>query len=631
LIKIYNQQLQLVAILENAYNVGYEKVFNEVWTASFSLPLDDPKNEECKPLYYAEIFDGLGERVELFRIIPNSKRRDESTMEVSYECEHVLATLLDNSLFRFHQITNYTTTNVLEYILNGQQVQNWVLGDVEFTRYFAYSWENENLLSALFSVPKPFDQQYQWTFDTTVFPWVLNLVEPDMDVSAEIRYKKNLVGIERYEDPTPIVTRIYPLGYGEGVNQLGIEKVNPTGLSYIEDAAAITKYGIRDYIWVDRRFQDATLLYNSAKVKLNEWKTPQVTYSIDAVEMKQITQNDIDKYQCGKVVRVIDEDFGTFEIRVVSENKRDCKGEPFNVSLEIGSKLENLGTTNADLERRQQINEIYAQGATNIDSHTFADNCDPEHPAVIRFYLPEDLVRINKMLLSFESSAFRAFSKATKGGGATTGTSSSGGGTTATSSSGGGVSTSTASGGGTSTSSANGGSHTHIMFNPVNEVPGSTPKAQFRAKAQNGTNVNVNLEAGFADIYTYGASGDHTHTFSVPAHSHNFTIPNHSHEVTVPNHSHTLTLPDHVHDILYGIFEGETPTAITVKVDGNTIPSLGVNENDIDIIPYLTKDSEGRINRGTWHEVEIIPNKMGRIIANIAAQVFLQSRGGGNF
>jgi phage minor structural protein len=629
MIKIYNQQLQPVAHLENAYNVGYEKVFNEVWTASFSLPLDDPKNEQCKPLYYAEIFDGLGERVELFRIIPNSKRRDESTMEVSYKCEHVLATLLDKSMFRFHERINNDTRYVLQYIIDFQS--DWQLGEVDFIRHFSYSWENENLLSALFSVPKPFDQQYEWTWDTTSYPWTLNLVEPEMGVSAEIRYRKNLVGIERYEDPTPIVTRIYPLGYGEGVNQLGIEKVNG-GIPYIDaDSETIAKYGVKVHIWVDRRFQDAELLLNNAKSLLNQWKTPQVTYSIDAVELKQITQNDIDKYRCGKVVRVIDEDFGTFEIRVVNENKSDCLGEPFNVSLEIGNKLENLGTTNADLERRQQINEIYAQGATNIDSHTFADNCDPEHPAVIRFYLPEDLVRINKMLLSYETSAFRAYSKATKGGGATTGTSTSGGGTTATSTSGGGVSTSTASGGGTSTSSASGGNHYHVMFNPVGDVPGTHTGHEFRARTVGGGDALLNLSAPFVDIFTYGASGDHTHTFSVPSHSHDFTIPNHSHNVTIPNHSHDLTLPDHTHEILYGIFEGETPTAITVKVDGNAIPSLGENENDVDIIPYLSKDSEGRIDRGTWHEVEITPNKMGRITANIAAQVFLQSRGGGNF
>ena len=35
--------------------------------------------------------------------------------------------------------------------------------------------------------------------------------------------------VEINEDPTNLCTRLYVLGYGEGVNQLGIEGVNPTG------------------------------------------------------------------------------------------------------------------------------------------------------------------------------------------------------------------------------------------------------------------------------------------------------------------------------------------------------------------------------------------------------------------
>jgi phage minor structural protein len=42
-----------------------------------------------------------------------------------------------------------------------------------------------------------------------------------------------MVGIEKDEDPTEIITRLYPLGYGEGVNQLTISSVN-NGVPYID-------------------------------------------------------------------------------------------------------------------------------------------------------------------------------------------------------------------------------------------------------------------------------------------------------------------------------------------------------------------------------------------------------------
>jgi hypothetical protein len=69
LIKVYDQNMLIKAYLENALNIGYEQKMNELWTASFSLPQNDPKNAECLPLRFVETFDN-GERVDLFRIIP---------------------------------------------------------------------------------------------------------------------------------------------------------------------------------------------------------------------------------------------------------------------------------------------------------------------------------------------------------------------------------------------------------------------------------------------------------------------------------------------------------------------------------------------------------------------------------
>ncbi|MBB6692322.1 hypothetical protein H7B90_13000 [Cohnella xylanilytica] len=113
------------------------------------------------------------------------------------------------------------------------------------------------------------------------------------------------------------------------------------------------------------------------------------------------------------------------------------------------------------------------------------------------------------------------------------------------------------------------------------------------------------------------------------------TLPNHEHDVYSHahfiDHEHTLNLPPHVHPLEYGIYEGPTPTAVTLKVDGNTVPGVGTSESDLDLIPYLAKDAEGKIQRGQWHEIEITPNSLGRIVANVAVQLFVTSRGGGNY
>jgi phage minor structural protein len=639
LIKILNQQFQPVAILENGYGIGYEKSFNEVWTATFRLPLNDPKNENCQPLYYVELIEDVdniedGEYIGLYRIIPENTIKNESTNEVKYQLEHVLATLLDDVFFLYHQNDNLTTSDNIQYILDQQTTQHWQLGTVDFIRYFSYKWENENLLSALFSIPKPFDAPFHWTFDTQSYPWTLNLVAPESVVTCEIRYGKNQRTIEREIDPTVIFNRIYALGYGEGDNQLTIKSVN-SGIPYVEDAESIAKYGLRSYIWVDKRFEDAATLKASAEALLNQWKEPKATYKASAADISQITGEDIDKLKMGRVVRIIDDDLGMIEARIMKESKSDLTGNPGDISLEIANKVDDLSTTQSDMERRQQINELYSQGATNIDSHDYNDNADPDNPAEITFFLPEELVKINKLLLSFKTDKFRSYERAINGGGAVVSSTSSGGGSTQSSSSGGGVSTSTASGGGSSQTSSGGGNHVHLMFSGGSDVPhDETMDREFYAYADSGQSSSARVVIGGTiadDLYTRGSSGNHTHGVPIPNHTHDFSTPNHSHSLTTPNHTHDITLPNHTHAIEFGIYKLDNlPSTVAIKVDGNTVPFTETSGDNVDLIPYLSKDGDGKVNRG-WHTVTIAPNDLGRINANIYTQFFIQSRGEGSF
>lgn len=69
------------------------------------------------------------------------------------------------------------------------------------------------------------------------------------------------------------------------------------------------------------------------------------------------------------------------------------------------------------------------------------------------------------------------------------------------------------------------------------------------------------------DLYTYDASGTHTHT--VPNHTHSVTIAAHTHDITIPAHSHGLTIPGHTHEILYGIVDdNQYPDTVHLSVNG---------------------------------------------------------------
>ena len=626
-VRIVNASGKRLAILENAFGVGYEISTNRLATAWFSLPANDPKVEFCQPLSYVEIIEN-GQRVELFRILPSELTKGETSV-IRYDCEHVLATLIDDVMFRYHEIggTGIFTTAVINYVLSKQTVTRWVLDVNQFSRQFLYKWENENLLGSLFSIPNRFLEPYEWTYDTTVYPWKLSLKKVSTTPKSYVRYRKNLLGIRKNVDSTQLCTRLYPLGYGEGVNQLDIKSVN-NNLPYLT-GSTVGQYGIISRIWVDRRFEDAQSLKETAQAMLNELQTPYTTYEIEAADISEITDDSVDKFVPGTYTRVIDEEIGEDIQAPILTVRKDDLDDVATTQIIIANKPLDVAQSIADLADRQRINEVYSQGATNLDSKDFSDNCDPSNPATIEFFIPEETVRINKMELNMRTEAFRAFSKAVGGGGVTGLTSSTTVATINTSSDGGGggatsdnreVEINTSSdGGGTSTSSAPGTwSLSPTQFLPADfmDLAGDPPHSHSMYSVKHNHSVTI---------------PDHQHTVTSSQHQHEFTIPDHQHTVTSEEHDHDFTIPDHLHDIEYGIFQSfDLPTQITLKVDGNTVPGTDLNRNQLNIIPYLAKDGGGRILRG-WHTITATPNNLARIVISMTSQIFVQSRGGGNF
>ncbi len=565
MIRVYSRNMKLVSILQNAFDISYSEKMNSLGSAEFSLPGDDPKNEDCKAFNYVEIWDG-DERVDLYRIMPNSMTKDGSGRINTYKCEHVLATLLDDVLFKYHQTSNLRPADTIEYILSKQTTQNWILGNVDFTDLYSYKWENENLYNALMSIVKPYTKDYMFTWDTSVYPWVLNLVRPSNEVSAYIRYKKNLIGITKDEDPTDIVTRYYPLGYGEGDNQLTIESVNG-GVPYVDaDSETIEKYGIIADFYIDKSEENPAMLKAKAIAALEKTKVPKVVYTVDAAEIYQITKEPIDKFTVGSLIQVYDSESGIeFTARVVGKDKSDIKGNPGDTKLTIANfDTRKISSVVSSIQKRQRVSEVYSQGATNIDSNDYQDNCDATHPAVIDFFIPNECVRVNKCLLSYKTEKFRAYETSLESDLGTTQTSTE--------------------------------DETEQLWDLLGEYsPGEV-------------------------------------TSLVQGHSHGICPHKHT-------HSHNVSIPPHSHNINYGIYEfDKLPDAVIIKVDGNTVmDQTALTGNDIDIIPYLAKDGSGKITRG-FHKVEIFPgtteanpNGLARIIGTVVKQIFLQSRGEGDY
>lgn len=596
-----------LCFLENAYNISYTLNLNGLHTARFSLPAADPKNRHLVPLNYVEIWDG-GQRVELFRILPSVFKKSGLQREITYECEHVIATLLDDVLFGFHSLGNVNvyTPQALRYILDRQTVKRWNLQACDFSYQYLYVWENENLLSALFSVANVFTDEYVWKYDTTnMNSWQVSLKKCDKTQKGELRYKKNMKGITKTVDPGKLTTRLYVLGYGEGDNQLNIKSVNG-GMAYL-DADTQGKHGIISKIAVDRRFQDKNLLLEYGRNLLNELKNPYYSYEIDAAPIGA-------GGSVGDTFRVIDDEEGISELmKVTSISKTDISSKP-EIKYTVANKPQDIADEIAKLADRQRIADLYSQGATNIDSRSFQDNADASHPAVLRFYLPKELVRINKLVLNFKLSGFRGYTRGSSAGGQASSTTSGGGGMAMTTSAGGGSQSTTSSGGGSYSSTSQDNTANYWL---VGTQYSSGDVMSLSGEPRHSHGLVQHNHA-------------HGHQINMPAHSHSVSVPNHSHYADIPAHVHSFSIPQHTHDTTYGIYLGTRATSATLRVDGANIGSAAEN-TDIDLVNYLSKDSLGRITRGAWHTVEIIPNALTRVEADITSQIYVNSYGGGDF
>lgn len=416
MIVVKDKNLSDIGILENAYGVRVKRLTNELWTASFSLPKTDPKNELCTHLNYVEITGSSGRDYGLYRIMPTETIKSEGEENITYTCEHVFATLLDDVIDGYMQFSGYPTPQVLQGILDLQETPRWVLGQCDFVKYFEYSFENENgLLAPILSIPMPFAEAYEFTFDTQAYPWKLNLIKASDDVKAEIRWGKDMIEFNKVSDPTNIVNYLIPKGSGEGVNQLDIARVN-SGKKYIKDDVSITKWGKRSYIWIDKKAEDAQTLLANAQSLLSQWKEPSIAFEVTGADLSIIPEYIGEQKVLNGVTRVI-VDGEEYLARIIGEEVNDISRE-YEVKYQINNKVSDIATTQADTERKIQVNEAYSQGATNVMTFSNQDNCDPTNPVIIPFYVDDDIVNVNTCDLSFRTRPYKAYSKSVEDGGA---------------------------------------------------------------------------------------------------------------------------------------------------------------------------------------------------------------------
>lgn len=648
--------IERVAYLPHAYEIGYTLKRNEVSTCSFSIPLSAPGAEYLTPTVLIEIQDN-GEQIGLFKVATRQRIKNADGVLLKVTAKHVISTLQEKVMFSLHEFTGLSIAETIGGILGTAErdgepskQSDWVLGACAFTQKIDYLFENVSLLDALFSIPKNWQSEYQWTFDTTGYPWKLNLIQPSDEITCEIRNGKNLIEVQIDEDYQQLRNKIYALGKGEGINQLNIlyaeDLESPdaprNGEYYIQDDGSVKRYGeVYEGIYTDRSIERQPLLLQAAKKYLAEYAGDHPTYTVKAADIYQQSGLSLDHFTVGAMCRIVDRELGIeTAVRILEIEKTDMIDQPWNVRLTAGKPGYDLIDMLQEFKHNDYISGTAAQGATNIYPYSFSDNCDPSHPLTLDFVLPDDLVYINKCDLYCTVENFRAYEQgAASGGGTTIGmdkdtSSADGGGQTISQSS--------------TVSSADGGADTRtsqLNISPPVAADENFPKSWWSVVSEKvwGTEQPLSWNVYGTNGQVIGDISVYRHWHPEMSHSHKVSIGNHKHNIshthTLPLHSHkinhTHTLGAHVHDLNYGIYEkpcsGEY-TGIQVYVDGNHLRTyIPTNNTPLDLITLL-RNAGKSFGRGI-HTLKLVPvassggSGLVRIRGSIFVQCFIQSRG----
>jgi len=677
MLRVYDNSRRLTGILHNAYNVVERQRLNSVGTLSFTLPDGDTKNGLCEPFGFVSWDSG-----QLYRIMPSQTDVNELG-EIVYECEHVIATLIDQVMFGQHVSgeNGPSTADAVRWLLERQNQRydpwgggwvpdpgkhrNWVLGDCEFNHRFEYGWEQETILHALWSVANPFTEPYRWDFDTSVYPFVLHLrrLSADPADALFIRRRKNMMRLVKTSDPSLLCTRIFPLGQGEGVNQVNIRDVNG-GVPHLQSPPdVVARYGTIERVWIDRRYTDSASLRDAASAMLAAMQEPYEEYEADMAILGDA------RFFTPELGRLVDVDgLKRTWITGIDFHHNEERGS----RLFIANKPRDIAGSIADLADRQRIEMAYAQGATQFHERDASGNCAFNAPLLLKVFIPDSMQIINFVKLDVEVSRFRLPFAVTEGGGGRletifqSDTTSSGPMASTGAQSQSNPSTQGMSATGIQTQNnqntqdmiatgpqTQNNQNTQLTPLPDITVGGSAANTTFHITATPITGDMVMRDAGTPShvhafhhhshrlsvtipglpmAHTHGMPHTHTmpHTHNMP---HTHTMPHthgmpHMHNIA---HTHTLQLQNHEHRLEPGMaFHSVQPTSFDVLINGRQVQTVSATEfaNGFqrDITQWLLND-QGRIQRNSYYRIEIRPNAPAHVQMTLSVQGFIHSRG----
>lgn len=222
-----------------------------------------------------------------------------------------------------------TAAQALRAILGYQS--DWILGACDYTDSNPYSFSGEDLLSAVETVLTSLEEPWL-EFDVSRYPFVVNVRKASQTPQCEMRMSRNIVSMRKSIDMSRMFTRFYPVGK---------EDLRLPGAGYMSRNERA--YGIREKSATDQSRETVEALRSWATEQLYKHARPDVTITINGIELAAATGESLDRLTVGTVCRVPLPEFGTSENeRIIQKSWADELNRPEDVTVTLGNEIQDV-------------------------------------------------------------------------------------------------------------------------------------------------------------------------------------------------------------------------------------------------------------------------------------------------
>ena len=314
-------------------------------TAVMTLPPDAP-TLDVRSL--VELYDENGS-AGIYRVV---KTERDIGGPWTIRLEHGIATLRDGMLPA--QAFMKPVAEAFRAVLDCQPIPLWTLGIVELPQDMTiiFSTDFADGFTALEALADMLPEGYHLDYDQSATPWLLHVRRLPEDIGCEGRLTRNLGSIRMTADSSRLCTRVYPFG-AEGAE--GPVSLLPIQGQLYTEAAEAEALGVVSRTFTSDRIFDTATLFDVAVRYLDRHCQPEISLTVDALDLSQATGEDFDRFRLGRMCRLA---LPTHRLHLTG---RICTIEKADVYRRPGQALLTLSNYRRHSREADEIDELVRQ------------------------------------------------------------------------------------------------------------------------------------------------------------------------------------------------------------------------------------------------------------------------------